>query len=228
MNFKEMQEKASGVNNSVVGTGAAASSPRPAAIVERTWTPEVSPSSKPVLSVSQDFSEADSDVQVETLFPDLYKIFYKKVEELAPYVGIAENPYDYQDEIFRLKLFGQLSFAMRKASEALAWAYVQQKMAYARRKEAEAVAAMDDFPQYIVDQSDQGRTIKATDATREAFVKMSPRVMRAHQKEAFVDAIVEQLNVLKYGFSEGSKTLRAMCYGQKDSNNLSSMNNTGT
>lgn len=177
-------------------------------------------------SLKQNFSEADGDIDGEQLFPELYKIFNSKIAELSNYVGLTENPYDFQDETYRLKLFGQLSYAMRKSSEALAWAFVQQKMAYARRREAEAIAALDDFPQYISEQSDLGVTIKATDATRESFVKRSPRVINAHLREGTVDAMAEQLAVLKVAFSEGSKTLRSMVYGQKDSNNLSSLNNT--
>jgi len=221
MNFKEMQEKASGV------------AAKPA---ERTWTPDVPSNVRPVYEVTrpghkslkQDFSEADSDVNPADLFPELYKIFNSKIEELAQYVGLAESPFDFLDEIQRYKLFGNLSYAMRRSSELLSWCFVQQKMAYARRRQMEAISALDDFPQYIVDQSDLGNTIKATDATRESFVKKSERVINAHLREGFCDAMTEQALTLKMEFSESSKTLRSMVYGQKDSNNLSSLNGTGT
>jgi len=53
-------------------------------------------------------------------------------------------------------------------------------------------------------------------------------VINAHLREGFCDAMTEQALTLKMEFSESSKTLRSMVYGQKDSNNLSSLNGTGT
>jgi len=63
---------------------------------------------KAAITLKQDFSEADSETDPADLFPDLYKIFNKKIEELAAYVGIAESPFDFLDEVRRYALFGEL------------------------------------------------------------------------------------------------------------------------
>lgn len=152
--------------------------------------------------------------------------FNKRIEDLNKYLVLAENPSDFNNESKRLGLFGNLSFGLRKAAEGLSLALYYQKMAKSERKKAEASAALDQFGQYIADQKDLGKDVKATDKTKEYYVSLNDGVLKASEYEAMMDAYVEYFSAIRYEFGQAISTLRALCFGMKDSNNISSYSGT--
>lgn len=139
-----------------------------------------------------------------------------RMSELKEYVSYAENPHDYLDERHRIKLFNKLSYGLRKSGEGLARALYMQRVAKIRRKEAEAIAFLDDFSEYA-----QQNDIKATDKARENYVLKSKRVIDAAEAEACMDAWVEIFATTKQEFSMAIATLRALVFGPSQTNMMS-------
>lgn len=144
-----------------------------------------------------------------------------RMEELQAIAILAENPQDFHDEHQRIQLFSRLSYGLRKAGEALAKAAYLQKMAKVKKKEAEAIAALDDFYDYIDSQKALGKEIKNTDSNRTYFTQQSKKVLQASEYEAMMDAWVEAIATIKYELTQGISTLRAMAYGPRDTSYLS-------
>lgn len=151
--------------------------------------------------------------------------FEKMMAQLHPYLLLTESPHDFNDEHQRMALFGKLSFGFRKAGEYASWAETQKRIAERKIKEAGAIAAMDDFPEYVQSQAENGRQVKTTDAVMKSYVDMSPRVMKAIEHEAFVNALASQLYSAKTQLKEAIGTIRAMVYGPRDSSSVSSLSN---
>lgn len=152
---------------------------------------------------------------------DLHKIFVEKMAVLNECIAIAENPNEMSNEIRRIMVFTKLSYGLRRAGEALSWAYYHQKNAKAERKRAEAIAALDNFSKYAEKKKMEGIDIKTTDKTKEYYISIDEDVKRAYKLEAYCDALVENIVTIKYELSESIRTLRSMYYGQKDANIIS-------
>lgn len=165
--------------------------------------------------------ESPLTAEMEAVDPDFSKLYNQRVEVLRSYLVLAENVTDLQDENFRRTIFPKLSYGMRKAGEYLGWARYHQRMSYAQRKQAEAVAALDEFGKYLARGKAAGNDVKATVDIRAHYVNIDPGVMSASAKEAYMDAIVEQLSTMKMEFMMAISTIKAMAYGVKDSDYMS-------
>jgi hypothetical protein len=151
----------------------------------------------------------------------LYEAFATRRAELLPFCALTENVEDHRDEHARLVLFAKMSYGLRKAGEAMSWALYHQKMCKIDKEKAKGVAALDEFGKWLLDRKNDGKESKATDKMRELYVSINDDVMRAAKREAFADAMVEQFSTIRSQFYQSISTIRAMCYGQKDSSYMS-------
>jgi len=169
----------------------------------------------------QTSSKADSDLPLPKEFygsdTALMNDYESKVATLREYIVVAENPEDLRDEHQRRVVFSKLSYGLRKSGEFLGWALRQSRMAEVRRKEAEAIAAMDEFPDFVERRKAEGKDIKGTDAVMKYYVNTSPGVIKASETEALWMAIVQQISTMKAEFMMAISTIKAMAYGVKDS-----------
>ena len=157
--------------------------------------------------------------------PELASEAAKKISHLYDFIVLAENASDLHDEIYRARLFGKLSYGLRKAGEAYGWILYHEKISYAQRKQAEAVAALDHFGTYLNKRKQGGDDLKATEKVKESYTQIDTGVMSATRKEAMVLAIAKQIETVRLEFIQSISTLRAICYGLRESEMLS---NTAT
>ena len=165
--------------------------------------------------------ESPLTAEMEDVDPEFSKLYNERVDVLRSYLVLAENPADLQDDNYRRTIFSKLSYGMRKSGDYLGWARYHQRMAYARRKQAEAIAALDEFGKYLARGKAAGNDVKATVDIRAHYVNIDPGVMSASAKEAYMDAIVEQLSTMKMEFMMAISTIKAMAYGVRDSDYMS-------
>lgn len=151
----------------------------------------------------------------------LQKKFAQKLQILNECIAVAENPTDIHNESSRIAIFTKLAYGLRKSGEAYAWALYHQKVAKYERKRAEAIAALDTFGKYVERKKAEGTEVKSTDKSKEYYVSIDEAAQQAARLEAYCDAIAEQFSTIRYELSETIKTLRAMCYGVKDSQQMS-------
>lgn len=149
--------------------------------------------------------------------------YNRRMSELVQYTVYAETYLDLTDQHQRMRTFAALSYALRKAGEAEAWASMFYNTARASRKEAEAVAALDDFADYLTKRAAEGSDLKATDKNREWFIQQSPRVMNAAKREAMAEAFQKSFWIMRLQFTQALSTLKAFSYGVNDANMLSTM-----
>lgn len=161
------------------------------------------------------------DTDMAKVDADLYRQYQKRAEVLNTYLALTEDPKE-MDEQMRIVTFSKLSYGLRKAGEALAWATFHQKVAYASRKEAEGLAALEDFPNYVNKKESSGEKVKVTNDSRTYYVPINPRVLMASKREALANAILEHFSTIRVQFIQGISTLRSLSYGVKDSNYMSS------
>lgn len=143
---------------------------------------------------------------------------------LAPvflYLAAAEEPADLLNEAARPMLFSKLSFGLRKAGEALAWALFQHTKAQVDAKSAGGVAATAEFGQWVEGRRQEDEKYKPTEPQREHFMHTSETWRTANTKVAATAAMVEQLKTMKLEFMMAISTLKAIAYGGKDSDLMS-------
>src|SRR5690348_478865 len=105
------------------------------------------------------------------------KMHNKRMVELERYLVLVENPQDVT-QFTAPKLLAQLSYGFRKSGEYLALAQYAYKRARAERKQAEAVAALDNIRDYVLQQKNKGVDVKITDAVRSHYIQIDPEVKR--------------------------------------------------
>jgi len=162
------------------------------------------------------------DAEMAKIDGALYREYAKRVEILNTYLALTEDASNMSDESIKLVTFAKLSFGLRKAGEALSWATFHQKSAYAARKEAEGLAALEDFSEYVNKKSADGEKVKVTNDMRNYYIPVNPRVLLANRREALANAIYEHISTIRAQFIQGISTLRSLSYGVKDSNYMSS------
>ena len=117
-----------------------------------------------------------------TLLHDNFTSSYAEI--IAPYLAMAEQFSDINASTGR-KYMSDMSAGVRIAGELWAKATYQYEKSKDARKQAEAIAALDEFPSHVA------RTgLKATDATREHYTNMSNGVLMAKDKEHFYEAVL--------------------------------------
>jgi hypothetical protein len=154
------------------------------------------------------------------------RIYNDRVAELTKYTVYAESFMDITDPNQRMKAFAALSYAMRKAGEAEAWASYFYNSARTHRKEAESIAALDDFGDYVTKRLAENNEIKATDKNREWYIQQSPRVIRAMKREAMAEAIQKSLWIFRLQFSQALGTLKAFSYGANEASAYSALDHS--
>ncbi len=148
------------------------------------------------------------------------KVHLDRIKDLEPYLVLVENPNDI-DENNAPVLLAKLSFGFRRAGEYLAAARYSFRMAKTDRKRAEAIAALDEFVNYIKTQKESGHDVKATEAVREHYLSISPGVIASYEREAFYEACMIQLETIKQEFLMAISSVKAQAYGFRDSWSLS-------
>ena len=159
---------------------------------------------------------------MEIVDPALAKAFNERVDLLRSYISLAENPADLADENYKRMIFAKLSYGLRKCGEHLSWARFNLRVAHIEVKKAEAVAAVDGIHEFVATERDKGRDGKITDKVREHYKYIDKDVGSTMMKEAMLEAMVEQLSVMKTEFIMAIATIRAMAYGIKDQDFISS------
>jgi hypothetical protein len=158
---------------------------------------------------------------MEEVDPEFSKLYNERVAILRSYLVLAENVADLQDANFRRTIFPKLSYGMRKAGEYLGWARFHQRKSYAERKQAEAIAALDEFGKWLAVRKAAGEDTKATEAVRAHYVNIDKGVLNTASREAYMDAVVEQLSTMKMEFMMAISTIKAMAYGVREENFMS-------
>jgi hypothetical protein len=159
--------------------------------------------------------------EMEAVDPAFSKLYLERVEILRSYLVLAENPADLMDENYRKNVFAKLSYGMRKAGDYLGWGRYHLRVAYGDRKRAEAIAALDEFGAYLASRKATDKEVKATDKVRDFYVHINTGVTQAVAREAFMEAVVEQLSTMKQEFMMAISTIKAMAYGNRDSDFMS-------
>jgi hypothetical protein len=144
------------------------------------------------------------------------------IEDLAQYIAAAED-IKSANQFTAPLLLGKLSTGLRKAGDHLAAAKYNYGKAYANRKRMRGIAALSEFPKWIRDQKADGKDVKGTDKMMEYYVDQHPDVVSATEQEAYYEAVCEQLNTIKTEMFMAITSARAIVYGFKDSNQLSSI-----
>lgn len=159
--------------------------------------------------------------EMEDVDPEFSRLYNERVTILRSYLVLAENVADLQDANFRRTIFPKLSYGMRKAGEYLGWARFHQRKSYAERKQAEAIAALDEFGKWLSQRKASGDEVKATEAVRSHYVNIDKGVLNAANREAYMDAVVEQLSTMKMEFMMAISTIKAMAYGVREESFMS-------
>ena len=161
---------------------------------------------------------------------DLQKesVTYEAVKKLAPFMAIAENVSEALHPAVAPKILGNLSEGFRKAGEYLAVAKYQYNTARNERKRQEAIAFIDEFPKWVRQKKLEGEEIKPTDALRAHWVAQFQTVVDAKEREAFFEAMQEQLITIKTELFMGISTAKSIAYGYKDHNMLSGVAHANT
>lgn len=172
--------------------------------------------------ISTPLETAPLSPEMEDVDPILAKKFTDRIDTLRSYLTLAENPADLMDENHKRLIFAKLSYGLRKCGEYLSWARFHNRTAHIDVKRAEAVACVDGIHSFIATERDKGRDGKITDKVREYYKFIDKDVGGAMMREAMLEAMVEQLSTMKTEFIMAIATIRAMAYGIKDQDFISS------
>jgi len=182
-----------------------------------------------IADAAADYNTNQKEYYVDKEFFDIdpvsAKEYNRRVSELANYTKYSENYHDMSDVHNRIKVFASLSYALRKSGEAEAWASYLYNTSHTHLEEAEAIAALDDFPDYITKSADEGKETKITDKTRQWYIQKSPRVIRASKKQAMAEAMQKSFYIYRLQFTKALDTIKAFSYSHTDSSKISSYDN---
>lgn len=172
--------------------------------------------------------ENDDDLvmEIKKIDIDIGRKFENRMEELRRYAILAENPRDIEDENNRILLFSKLSYGLRRAGEAEAWALLLRNKSKILRKEAEAYAHISSVSDWVDQQKKTDPKFKPDVKMKAHYINTIDSVKIANRTEAVSEAILKNVEIMKTEFIQAISTLRAMCYGHKDSNYLSSAAST--
>jgi hypothetical protein len=149
-------------------------------------------------------------------------VFDTKVSELLEYAALAENYRDINDEFYRGQLFAKLSYGLRRSGECYAWALLQKSKASILRKETEAAVATSDLATWVSNQKEMDPKFKLTESSKKQYIHTVDSVKIAARTEAICEAMCENFAIMRTQFTSAISTLRAMCYGHRDSVYMSS------
>lgn len=158
--------------------------------------------------------------EFKTLGPEISGEFEKRMDEILVYTALAENSRNFTDESGRVAFLAKLSYGFRKSGEALAWATTKRRKAEGDLKRAQAVAAMDEFSDWLKVKKLQDKDFKATADARKSYSQMSSTVVEAYNVLAALDGMSEYLFTAKSELKDAISTLRSIMYGKSDSNSV--------
>jgi hypothetical protein len=138
------------------------------------------------------------------------------MKEIRPTLVIIERPLDLTDSSFRQSIFPKLSFGLRKAGELESYLLYYYKMSVDTSKRAKAVAFLEEFDGYA-----QQKEIKSTDKAREFYIPLNPKVQKAQEVEAMLEAYLINVKTIKQELIMALSTIKGMVYGIKDHDLLS-------
>jgi hypothetical protein len=142
--------------------------------------------------------------------------FFADTKVLEECFHYAEHMRDMlQSDEMALKVVGVLSFGLRRSGEMLADAIYKQKMAKSARKQAEAVAALENFGRFLAQRQSEGESLKATDSIRQHYIALDEGSLKATEREAFFEAMVSQLETYKMQFTMVLSAIKAMISKQR-------------
>lgn len=160
--------------------------------------------------------------EMEDIDKEMAKKFTEKVNILRSFLMLAENPADLADDKQRVVIFAKLSYGLRKSGEYLSWARFHHKNTKIDLKRSEALAVVDGVYDYVSKEKEKGREGKVTDKVRDNYKYLDVGVGKDMLREAMLEAMVEQLATMKLEFTMAISTIKAMAFGIKDENFMSS------
>lgn len=179
-------------------------------------------------SVAKSDSEDYLTDEMSSVNPRMAAEFNQRMADVIPHSVAAEQRLELNEESERLKVIAGLMYALRKAGTHLAWAEFQQKLAKHRKKQAEAIAALETVFDYVDKRKAEGRDFKATDGVKGYYTAIDAKVSAALQEEALTDAMVGTFSILITQFSEALRILRAAFYKSKEMESIGSLSSNAT
>ena len=146
------------------------------------------------------------------------------IESLHYYIAAAEKV-STVNETSAPALLATLSEGLAKVSSALASATYHYKNAKVDLKKVEGIYYLEKYPMYIKQMLDKGEKVKDTEAARTHFLNTQEEVIMAHRKVAEFEAIHEQLDGWKLNLIMSISAAKAVVYGNRVSDSLSSYAN---
>lgn len=146
------------------------------------------------------------------------------IESLAYYIAAAEKV-STVNETTAPSLLATLSEGLAKVSSALASASYHSKSAKTDLKKLQGIYYLEKFPEYLQEQQEKGGKIKDTEAAKEHFLNTREEIIVAQKKVAEFEAIHEQLEGWKLNLIMSISAAKAVVYGNRMSDNLSSYAN---
>jgi hypothetical protein len=143
------------------------------------------------------------DEDMAAVDPEFAQWYDQELGILQRYAILAENPADLTDESRRSDLLAKLSFGLRRSGDMLARIKGRLRKAESLLKQASALAAIDDLNEHS------------------ARMTMS-RLHKANLNCAMLIAMSEQAWTMKTEFMMGISTVKAIAWGMRDSEHLSS------
>jgi hypothetical protein len=162
------------------------------------------------------------DEDMAAVDPEFAQWYDQELGILQRYAILAENPADLTDESRRSDLLAKLSFGLRRSGDMLARIKGRLRKAESLLKQASALAAIDDLNEHSARMTMSGEKLKITDDYRKTFVAGSPRLHKANLNCAMLIAMSEQAWTMKTEFMMGISTVKAIAWGMRDSEHLSS------
>jgi len=159
--------------------------------------------------------------ELSQLDDKLAQQFQDKMKEIFIYTAIAENPAEFNDESKRLKLFGQLSYGLRKAGEGYTWAKVLNKEYTRMLSTAEADVKMNSYPVWVTEQKKLDPKFKSTEDYKKTYVSTSDTVQKIVKMMILTEAMCDEFATVKTELYQAISTIRSICYGSRDSSILS-------
>lgn len=146
------------------------------------------------------------------------------IESLSYYLAAAEKV-STVNETTAPALLATLSEGLAKVSSALASATYHYKSSKTELKRLQGIYYLEKFPLYLQEQQAQGGKIKDTEAAKEHFLNTQEEIIVASHRVAEFEAIHEQLEGWKMNLVMSISAAKAVVYGNKMSDSLSSYAN---
>ena len=136
------------------------------------------------------------------------------VQKLAPILVVAQNLHA-ATEGTAPTILSELSSGLIRVGALTASARYQVDKARIDRKKIAGVLSLEEYPKYLVEKG-----VKGTEALREAFIDSHDKMVEASEREAYADALVVQLDVIKSTLIMSLSSVKSIVYGFKDSNSV--------